>query len=202
MYRPRTDWVRNVLAAQAARLSVDGREIELPSTRLLTRERTSTAAWRADGRSCPRDQPRAHTGRMGRFVITTPAVSIARELWRLGEPVLAQQAASLSPQRCADIGERAGDLYSSGEAARLWPGGPAGVTTALMLAATEALEGHARPCSRSRRLGETNLPAELAVDEAGRWQAARAVAAEMNLRLRATDAAEPTLATAAEVGKS
>ena len=35
LYGPRTDWVKNVLAAQAARLSIDGHEIELQSPRLV-----------------------------------------------------------------------------------------------------------------------------------------------------------------------
>lgn len=35
MYGPRSDWLRNVLAAQEARLSVEGREIELESPRLV-----------------------------------------------------------------------------------------------------------------------------------------------------------------------
>ena len=38
LYGPRTDWVRNVLAAQAARLSIDGREIELQSPRLVKKK--------------------------------------------------------------------------------------------------------------------------------------------------------------------
>ena len=35
LYGPRTDWVNNVLAAQAARLWIDGHEIELQSPRLV-----------------------------------------------------------------------------------------------------------------------------------------------------------------------
>jgi deazaflavin-dependent oxidoreductase (nitroreductase family) len=38
LYGPRTDWVRNVLAAQTARLSMDGREIELQSPRLVKKK--------------------------------------------------------------------------------------------------------------------------------------------------------------------
>ena len=38
LYGPRTDWVRNVLAAQAARLSIDGHEIELESPRLVRKK--------------------------------------------------------------------------------------------------------------------------------------------------------------------
>jgi deazaflavin-dependent oxidoreductase (nitroreductase family) len=35
MYGPRTDWVRNALAAGDARLSIDGHEVELTSPRLV-----------------------------------------------------------------------------------------------------------------------------------------------------------------------
>jgi len=38
LYGPRTDWVRNVLAAKAARLSIDGQEIELRSPRLVKKK--------------------------------------------------------------------------------------------------------------------------------------------------------------------
>jgi deazaflavin-dependent oxidoreductase (nitroreductase family) len=38
LYGPRTDWVKNVLAAQAARLSIDGHEIELQSPRLVRKK--------------------------------------------------------------------------------------------------------------------------------------------------------------------
>jgi deazaflavin-dependent oxidoreductase (nitroreductase family) len=38
LYGPRTDWVKNVLAAHAARLSVDGHEIELQSLRLVKKK--------------------------------------------------------------------------------------------------------------------------------------------------------------------
>jgi len=38
MYGPHTDWLRNVLVAQAARLSVDGHEIELQAPRLVRKK--------------------------------------------------------------------------------------------------------------------------------------------------------------------
>ena len=38
LYGPRTDWVKNVLAAQAAQLSIDGHEIELQSLRLVKKK--------------------------------------------------------------------------------------------------------------------------------------------------------------------
>lgn len=38
MYGPRTDWVKNVLAAREARLAVDGREVELEAPRLVSKD--------------------------------------------------------------------------------------------------------------------------------------------------------------------
>ena len=38
MYGPRTDWVKNVLAAGSARLRIEGREIELVSPRLVRKD--------------------------------------------------------------------------------------------------------------------------------------------------------------------
>ena len=49
---------------------------------------------------------------MGRFVITIPPISIARELWRFGEPALSEQAAVLTASQAADIGERTGPFTS------------------------------------------------------------------------------------------
>lgn len=120
-------------------------------------------------------------------MITVPPVSIARELWRLGEPELAARALRLSPSGAADIGERAGALHQDGEAARLWPGGPAGVTTALVLAAIEHLEGRARPGRRSRRLPEKALPPELRAGEEERWAATEPVSRDMDRRLRSRE---------------
>ena len=108
---------------------------------------------------------------MGRFIITIPPVSIARELWRLGEADLASRALKLSAEEALDIGRRAGALYQSGEAREIWPDGPSGVYSAVALAAVEYLEGSARPCARSRRLPEKSLPPELQVSEADRWAA-------------------------------
>jgi hypothetical protein len=125
--------------------------------------------------------------RVARFFITVPTVSIARELWRFGEAELAAQAARLTSSDAADIGERAGVLYQSGEATRLWPEGPSGATAALMLAAIEHFEGRARPCMRARRLPEKNLPPELQVSEADRWTAIEPVSRAMDRRLHGND---------------
>jgi deazaflavin-dependent oxidoreductase (nitroreductase family) len=38
LYGPRTDWVKNVLVAQTARLRIDGHEIELTSPRLVRKK--------------------------------------------------------------------------------------------------------------------------------------------------------------------
>lgn len=113
---------------------------------------------------------------MGRFVITMPQVSIARELWRFGEQVLARRALALTADEAADIGERAGALHHSGTAARVWPNGPSGVTPAVLLAAIEFLEGEMRPASRVRRLPEKGLPAEMRLTEEERWDAMKPVA--------------------------
>lgn len=112
-----------------------------------------------------------------------PAVSYARELWRYGEPDLAHRAARMIPSQCADVGERAGQLHISGAAAELWPGGPRGVTSAILLAAVENLEGKARPCARSRRLPEKSLPDEWRLTEEQRWEELTPVAREMDTRL-------------------
>ena len=119
---------------------------------------------------------------MGQFTIVMPAVSYARELWRFGEPELAARAAAMTPAQCVDIGERAGELSTSGTAADLWPSGPRGHTSAVLLAAIESLEGRARPCARSRRLPEKSLPDDLRLTEEERWRQAEAVGLELNRR--------------------
>lgn len=106
--------------------------------------------------------------------VITSSLSLARELWRLGEPELAGRALDLSPDQVADIGQRAGQLHTSGEAGRLWPGGPGG--KAVLLAVIEQLEGRARPCARNRRLPEKSLPEELQASEDERLAAAGKVA--------------------------
>jgi|GEM_PF-1919193 len=120
---------------------------------------------------------------VGRFVITMPAVSYARELWRFGEADLAQRAAGMSPRECADVGERAGALSLSGEAGRLWPDGPRGLTSAILLAAVEHLEGRLRPCARKRRLPERSLPPDWRVSKDERWALMEPVSREMDSRI-------------------
>lgn len=119
---------------------------------------------------------------MGEFVITMPAVSYARELWRYGEQDLARRAAVMSPAECADVGVRAGELSATGEASRLWPGGPRGHTTAVLLAVVEHLEGCARPCARTRRAAESSLPAQWQLTEDQRWAALEPVVRAMEAR--------------------
>jgi len=106
--------------------------------------------------------------------VITSSLSLARELWRHGEPELARGALQLSPDQVADIGHRAGQLHISGEADRLWPDGPKGKI--VLLAVIEQLEGRARPCARNRRLPEKTLPEELQVTEGALWAAAEEVA--------------------------
>ncbi len=119
---------------------------------------------------------------MGTFVITIPSVSIARELWRLGEPDLAVLALTLNAEQACDIGIRAGGLHVSGEAQAIWPNGPSGVTSAVALAAVEYFEGALRPCSRSRRLPEKSWPQAFQTREEDRWAALRSVAIAMDQR--------------------
>lgn len=92
--------------------------------------------------------------------IMTSSLSLARELWRYGEAQLADRARRLKPKDMIELGERAGEIQASGEGDRLWSDGPRG-DKALLLAATELLEGTARPTQRARRLPEARLPAEL-----------------------------------------
>jgi hypothetical protein len=106
--------------------------------------------------------------------VITSSLSLARELWRHGEPELAGSALHLSPDEVADIGHRAGQLHMSGEADRLWPGGPSG--KAVLLAVIEHLDGRARPCARNRRLPEKMLPEGLQAAEDARLATAQEVA--------------------------
>jgi hypothetical protein len=109
--------------------------------------------------------------------IFTSSLSLARQLWRYGEAPLASRARSLKPKDLIALAERAGEIQMSGEGDRLWPDGPRG-DKALLLAATERLEGKARPTQRTRRLPEGRLPAELQATEQERWDAASEVSTE------------------------
>lgn len=113
--------------------------------------------------------------------ITTSSLALARQLWRYGEAPLADRARTLKPKDMIALGERAGKIQMSGESDRLWPDGPRG-DKALLLAATELLEGKARPTQRARRLPEGRLPAELRATEQELWDAANEVSME-ELRL-------------------
>lgn len=115
--------------------------------------------------------------------VITSSLSLARELWRFGEPELAARALQLRPEEVADIGGRIGALHLSGEVAALWPHGPR--DAAYLLAVVEHLEGSARPCSRSRRLPERDLPPELQATESERWEAANQVARVVDARYAA-----------------
>ena len=117
--------------------------------------------------------------RMGSMQIITSSLSLARQLWRYGEPELADRALLLTPTEVADIGARAGVLHGA-QADALWPRGPG--DRAFMLAATEHLVGLARPCQRVRRLPEKSLPANLQASEDQRWAAALPVAAPVDAR--------------------
>lgn len=117
------------------------------------------------GMNDPRDYP---------VVIVTSALSLARQLWRYGEPALAERALGLSPEDVAKIGYRSGMLVLSGDADRVWPDGPQ--DKAAVLAVMERLEGAPRPPRRARRLPEKRLPPHLQATEAERWHATTEVA--------------------------
>jgi hypothetical protein len=102
-------------------------------------------------------------------VVVTSALSLARQLWRYGEPDLAERALNLPPEDIANIGYRIAMLHRSGDSDRLWPEGPR--NKAVILATIEWLEGSPRPSSRARRLPEKRLPLHLQATEEERWRA-------------------------------
>jgi len=106
---------------------------------------------------------------------------VAQQLWRYGEAPLARRARKLKPKDLIELVERAGEIQRSGEGDRLWPDGPR-ADKALLLAATERLEGKARPTQRTRRLPVGSLPAELQATERELSDAASEVSME-ELRL-------------------
>lgn len=113
--------------------------------------------------------------------IVTSSLSLAQQLWRYGEAALAGRARKLNPKDLIELGQRAGEIQQSGEGERLWPDGPRG-DKALLLAATERLEGKARPTQRARRLPVGRLPADLQATEQELQDAANEVSME-ELRL-------------------
>jgi len=56
--------------------------------------------------------------------VVTSALSLARELYRYGEPNLADRSLALSPDQVATIGSRMGEMHLHGDARRIWPDGP------------------------------------------------------------------------------
>lgn len=116
---------------------------------------------------------------MGSVIVTTSALSIARELWRYGEPEAAERAFLLTPEAVADIGERMGELRM-GDTESLWPGGPKDAY--YMLAALELIAGRARPCRRNRRLPEKSLPVHMRATEEELWESVTPVAAVADAR--------------------
>jgi len=112
-------------------------------------------------------------GARGTTTVVTSSLSLARELWRFGEPDLAARARGLSPLEVLEIGSRAGRLIVARAGKASWPDGPRG--SEVVLAAIERLEGRPRPPRRRRRLPERPLPAELQATEEERWEAARPV---------------------------
>src|SRR4051812_47314214 len=94
-----------------------------------------------------------------RAFLISSALSVARELWRYGEPELASRALALPPADVLDIGTRSMHLMESGDDNRVWPNGPK--DKAFVIAAIERLEGTPRPAQRRTRRPERMLPAQL-----------------------------------------
>jgi hypothetical protein len=107
---------------------------------------------------------------VGESRIITSKLSLARELWRYGEPELAERALQLSLTEVADVGLRMMEMMSSQAKKDLWPDGPNDAV--YLLAIIERLEGAARPAARRRRLPENKLPQHLQATERQLWEAA------------------------------
>lgn len=103
---------------------------------------------------------------VGMAVVTSP-LSLARLLWWYGEDGLWEQALALSPERVADIGERAGAFFADPAARQLWAEPPR--DWPLLLAVIEALEGRARPSARRRRRPTKDMPIRINATEEERW---------------------------------
>lgn len=100
--------------------------------------------------------------------VRTSAVSLARLLWWYGEDDLWPRALQLRPTVVADLAPEFGRLASDRSAVeRVWPNAPRDAP--LLLPTIHFLTGEARPAVRIRRRPTRDMPAVLAVDEAGRW---------------------------------
>ncbi len=107
---------------------------------------------------------------MGEMRFAVSPLSLARELYRYGEPALADRALALGDEAAVAIGKRIGDAGFRSQAHRIWPDGPADAV--LLVAAVAYLEGVPRPCARTRRLPESALPEHLRATEGERYAAA------------------------------
>ena len=112
-------------------------------------------------------------GAPGTSIVVTSSLSLARELWRLGEPELAARVLELSLREVLEVGLRAGEMTRARAGEAIWPEGPRG--SEAVLAAIEWLEGSPRPPRRRRRTPERKVPAHLQATEEERWEAVRPV---------------------------
>jgi hypothetical protein len=115
-----------------------------------------------------------------RAFLVTSALSIARELWRHGEPELAERALELPPEDVLEIGVRTMRLVESGEDKRVWPEGTRNAS--FVIAAIEWLEGAPRPASRRTRLPERLLPDHLQATLMERYEATAPITALVHER--------------------
>lgn len=111
--------------------------------------------------------------------VVTSSLALARTLWRLGEPALAQEALALEPDVVLDIGTRAAELNTSGLAEQIWPDGPR--YRAVVLATIERLEGAPRACRRDAPRDD-ELPPEYQASQQQEQQAMDAVRAVSDAR--------------------
>ena len=111
---------------------------------------------------------------ISRAHLISSSLSFAREMWRYGEPQLAEQALELSPEEVLAVGDRAIAIVASHEADTVWPDGPQ--DRGLLIAVVERLEGRGRPLPRVRRLPERSLPRHLQATLEERYKASEEVA--------------------------
>src|SRR5437762_7062818 len=81
--------------------------------------------------------------------LVTSSLSIARDLWRYGEPELVQRALKLDTDEVVDVGIAAMQLLENGRLNQVWPNPPK--NGALAVAAIERFEGKSRPPRRRTR---------------------------------------------------